>query len=246
MQRVLMMIIVPLIMMIFVPTYAKNELTLKDAIKIGLQNNYNIRIARNTAKISENNKGKGTAGFLPMLDLSGNYQINEVDEESNSPISFGKSNTDSWGGSISLNWMLFDGFSMFIDRKRFNDLAILGEYQAREIIENNVVSISRAYFDLVRQELLLDAAIESKNISETRLQKTKVRKDLGGVSSTDYLNAQVSFNNDKSALLNQELQVIVSRKQLNTLLGRDSGTPVNVAKNNDVLPLRWEYNDILE
>ncbi|MCP4634311.1 MAG: TolC family protein, partial [candidate division Zixibacteria bacterium] len=46
--------------------------------------------------------------------------------------------------------------------------------------------------------------------------------------------------------LNQELQVIVSRKQLNTLLGRDSGTPVNVAKNNDVLPLRWEYNDILE
>ena len=54
--------------------YAQDEMTVEDAIKIGLKNNYNIQIAKNTAEISDNNKGKGIAGFLPKVDTLGDFR----------------------------------------------------------------------------------------------------------------------------------------------------------------------------
>ena len=65
---------------------------------------------------------------------------------------------------------------------------------------------------------------------------------MGGVSSTDLLNAQVSFNNDRASLLNQELQVEIARKNLNISLGRDPITKILVTKKILIPPLT-ESND---
>jgi len=227
------------------PVYSQQPLTLEDAIAIGLENNYNVRIARNNAEISDNSSGYGPAGLLPSVNLSGNYQIVDTEEDSNSGSSLGNTDTESWGGAISLDWTLFDGFKMFIEMKKYIELARLGEYQARYLIENNVVAISRAYFNLVQQQQLLDAARETKDISETRFHKEEVRRELGGSSSTDYLNAQVAYNRDLSALLNRELNVITARKDLNILLGQDTDTQVEVVKEIAVKPLGLELTDIL-
>lgn len=221
-----------MLLFLLIPFVANSQdmLTAEDAIKIGLKNNYDIQIARNTAEIARNNAGLGTSGFLPTLDALGNYRLSSSEQETNSPIGFGNSTSQNLSGSISLNWTLFDGFQMFANRSRFNELAKLGDYQARYQIENTVVGILAAYFNLVQQEQLLDVAKNSRDVSETRLNKAKVRRDLGGTSATDLLNAQVSFNNDVSSVLNQELQVIIARKNLNILLGRDPATPVLVEK----------------
>ncbi len=220
------------------------ELTLDRAIEIGLKNNYSIQIARNNADISANNKGMGTAGFLPTIDASSNYHLGSTDEESNSVSSLLDYDTENKGADISMNWTLFDGFKMFIDRNRYNDLAKLGEYQTHDIIENNVVAISRAYFDLVQQEQLLDVARETRDISQTRLEKERVRNELGGASSTDLLNAQVAFNSDQSRLIEQELQTEIAREELNLLLGRDPATLVTVSKEIKVLPLTSSYDEL--
>ena len=53
---------------------AQDEMTVEDAIKIGLKNNYDIQIAKNTAEIAGNNRGKGTAGFLPKVDTLGDFR----------------------------------------------------------------------------------------------------------------------------------------------------------------------------
>lgn len=233
-----------LVLLFLSPLSAARGMTLGEAIKIGLENNYTIRMARNSADIAANNRAKGTASFLPSLDVSGNVQRSRSEEETNSPFSFGDSRARGWGGQVSLNWTVFDGFRMFADKKRYDELARLGEYQAREIIENAVVGISRAYFNLVRQEQLLDVARDSRDISEMRLKKERVRNELGGASSTDFLNAQVSFNNDQAALLTQQLQVTIAREELNLLLGRDPSTPVTVINEITIPPLESELAQI--
>jgi outer membrane protein TolC len=168
---------------------AQNELTAEDAIKIGVENNYSIRIARNTAEIIQNNTGKGTAGFLPVLNATGGYQYVNSQQETNSPLSFGNSDTR---------------------------------------IENTVLQILAADFNLVQQEQLLDVARNARDISRTRLEKEQVRRNLGSASSTDFLNAQVSFNQDQSTLVNQELRTIIARKDLNILLAQNPDTPIQV------------------
>jgi outer membrane protein TolC len=227
-------------------SFAQDYMTAEEAIRIGLKNNFEIQIARNDEKIARNNLGKGTAGFLPTLDLTGNYQKGKADQETNSPFSFGSTTSDNLGGRLSLNWTLFDGFGMFVNNDQYEQLATLGEYQSRNIIETTVVAILSAYFNLVQQEQLLDVAITAKEISKSRLDKEKVKQDLGSASSTDYWNAQVSYNNDNATFINQELRRLIAQNDLNVLLGRDVETPVQVAKQIIIPKFDYEYNEILE
>lgn len=219
-----------LILLFSTQMFAQTKMTAEDAIKLGLKNNFDIQIARNNAEIAKNNKGNGTANFLPTIDASGNFQYSTSDQESNSPFSFGKSTTDGYNGQISLNWTLFDGFQMFAAKRQFNALAKLGEEQSRNLIENTVVGILRAYFNLVQQEQLLDVAQNALAVSEQRLNKEKVRREVGGSSSTDLLNAQVSYNTDRSQLLNQELNIQIALKDVNILLGQKPDSKISVQK----------------
>lgn len=224
---------------------AQQVLTIEDAIRLGLKNNFDIQIARNDARIAENNRGLGTAGFLPSLDVLGNAQYLDSKQETNSPFSFGNSRAESWGGQILLNWTLFDGFRMFVDKGRFNRLAELGEAQARNIIENSIVGILAAYFNLVQQEQLLEVARNTLEISEARLNKEKVRRDVGGASSTDFLNAQVSYNSDKGSVINQELRVTVALNDLNISLGQKPDTDITVDKEINIPPLTPSFDELL-
>jgi len=224
--------------------WAQEALTLEDAIRLGLKNNYDIRIARNDAKVSQNNKGLGIAGFLPTVDATGNYNLADYDEDSNSSSSLDKFDTKNLGADVSLNWTIFDGFKMFAEKKKYDELSQLGQYQSRQQIENTVVAISRAYFDLVQQEQLLDVARETKGISNSRLEKERVGREIGGSSSTDYLNAKVAYNNDQSNLLDRELAVTVAHEELNLLLGQDPATPLTVSKEINIPSLDITLDEI--
>ena len=226
--------------------FAQKEMSIEDVISLGLKNNYDIQIARNNAEIADNNKTLGVAGFLPTLDASSGYQQSTSSVQTNSPFGFGDSDRETLNGQLQLNWTLFDGFKMFTDRKRYNQLADLGEFQARNIIENTVVAIMRAYFNLVQQEQILAVSENTMAISDTRLDKAKVRNELGGASSTDLLNARVSYNNDRAAYLNQQLNVEVAKKELNIILGRDPADSINIKETIIVEPLTLTYEEIIE
>lgn len=238
--------IIILISILWISVQAQQMLSLEDAIRIGLDKNFSIRIARNNVQIAENSRGLGTAGFLPSLDVQGNAQYIDSKQETNSPFSFGNSQTRSLNGQILLNWTVFDGFRMFVDNTRFNRLADLGEAQARNIIENSIVAILAAYFDLVQQQQLQEVARNTLEISETRLNKEKIRRDIGGASSTDFLNAQVSYNNDKASLINQELRVTVALKDLNILLGQKPDTPLAVEQEIKIPAVIKSFDELLD
>src|SRR5690625_6073525 len=58
------------------------HLTVEDAIRIGLQQNFGILIAENEAEIDRLNRTLGNAGFLPRLNLSGSREhIYETESE---------------------------------------------------------------------------------------------------------------------------------------------------------------------
>ncbi|MCB2204082.1 TolC family protein [bacterium] len=219
-----------LTLLLAVPTLrAQNLLTLEDAVAVGLENNYSIRIARNDAEIAENNTMRGSAGFLPTLDAVGNWSLARSEQETNSPFSFGNSNTRNAAAQLELNWTLFDGFRMFAENNRYNELARLGEARSRGNIENTVVSIVASYMSVVQQARILDALRHVLGISRTRFEKEKVRNELGG-SAMDFLNARIAYNSDSSAVLEQELQLLIAQQDLNILLGRDPDTPFDVQR----------------
>ncbi len=238
--------ILSIIFLFVYASFTQPLMTAEDAIMLGLKNNFDIQIARNQEEIAQNNNGKALSGFLPTLDASANLNYTESEQETNSPFSFGNSKTQRKGGQLNLNWTLFDGFSMFVNQDQFHQLEKLGEYQARNIIESTVVAILSAYYNLVQQEQLLDVARNTLDISGTRLDKEKVRQELGSASSTDFWNAQVAYNNDNSTLINQELRRLIAQKELNILLGRDANTQVQAVKQIVIPDLIYSPEEILE
>jgi len=240
-----MLIMLTLFVLLFSWSHGQDIMTAEDAIMLGLKNNFDIQIARNQEEIAKNNAGKSISGFLPTLDIKGNYLDQRSEQETNSPFSFGNSRSTNLNGDIALNWVLFDGFSMFVNYDQFHQLERLGEYQARNIIETTVVTILSVYYNLVQQEQLLDVAGETLEISKTRLERERVRKDLGSASSTDFWNAQVSYNNDQTQMVNQELRRLIAQKDLNTLLARNVDTPVQVVKQIIIPDLIYSYDEIL-
>ncbi len=244
-RKILVIKIVLMLLILALPLYAQEQMTVEDAINLGLKNNYDIQIARNDAEIALNDKGKGIAGFLPVIDTSNTLRYNSTNRITGSPLTFSESVTRIVGGQISLNWTLFDGFKMFVDKSRYNELATLGEFEARNTIENTVVAIMQAFFDFVQQEQLLDVARDTLEVSKTRLEREEVRSELGGASTTDLLNARVNFNNDRTVLLNQELSVEISRKELNILLAEDPAQPIRVKKEITIPSLDFPLDELL-
>ncbi|MBU1319059.1 MAG: TolC family protein [candidate division Zixibacteria bacterium] len=90
----------------------------------------------------------------------------------------------------------------------------------------------------------MEIARETQGISETRLERERIRNQLGGASSTDFLNAQVSFNNDQSDLLDRELRMSIAREELNVLLGQDPATIFTVSQEIAIPELSVDFEQV--
>jgi len=97
---------------------AQTVLSLEEAIKITLENNYSIQIVKKSAEISSNNISPGNAGMFPKVDLNGNNSSSNNDSKlklaTGLEIDKPGNISNSLAGRIELDWTLFDGFGMFI------------------------------------------------------------------------------------------------------------------------------------
>lgn len=204
---------------------AEEYLTLKKAIGIALKNNYSIRIAENKKEITENNVSIGNAGFLPTIDF--NLKYTEFDSKTNQQnnIQPFSSTTDKKYGSlyseIELNWTVFDGFSMFYDYEQFKEINQAEELKLRLSVENTIYQVINLYYDIIRQKELIRNTKLNINYSSERLRIIEEKYRIGSAAKLELLQNKVYLNDDKSELLNNELELSDLKVSMNTLLERD-------------------------
>ena len=202
-------------------------LVLEEAIRIGLEHNFSIRIARNQAEIAGNNRSIGNAGFLPLLSTTASRSRRIEDSKtsfSGNSIpdrDVDNAETTTTNASASLNWTIFDGLGMFTTYEKLTELEQLGEIRARLTIENSIAQIITAYFNIVRQQKILDVLQSTLEISEQRIRIAETKRDLGSGSEYDLLQARADYNADRAAVIRQEVFVNDAMVLLNELLGRD-------------------------
>jgi outer membrane protein TolC len=109
---------------IFLSRYSEAQVVynLNDCIRIGLDKNFSILVARNNESISDNNFTPGNAGYLPTVDLSGSY--NGISSNTTQNLSDGtqekstiKLNTTATAG-LNLGWTIFNGFNVSTTYKK--------------------------------------------------------------------------------------------------------------------------------
>ncbi len=214
---------------------AQQMLTLNEALKIALANNYAIQLAKNDAEIAKNSNYAGAAGMLPIIAATAS-QDNVVNNTAQKFLNGSENNKDAaksnqLNAGVELGWTIFDGLKMFATKNKLNQLQDIGELRMRLQIEQNFSRIMRAYFDISQNKKLLNAYKQSVKISNERLQQANDKYTVGKVSKTEVLKAQVDLNTDNSALMKQQNLLQNAKINLNQLLARDLMTDFEVEEN---------------
>lgn len=204
---------------------AQEKLTLQQAVELALKNNYDIQLRNNQASIAKNNVNLANAGILPSIN--GNFSNNHSVQNSEQTLANGtqqqqdNARNASTQYGLSLNWKLFDGFGMFANYNRLQNLQASNEISYRLTVENTVAEVMTTYFDLVRQEKQIQSLRTAVEVSQIRLKNSQAKFSIGKASKLDVLAAKVDLNTDTTALLRQQDTYAQSQTQLNFLLGRD-------------------------
>lgn len=198
---------------------------LKRCIELGLMRNYDIRIARNNEKISDNNYTIGNAGYLPTLDLKSGYSgtINDTKQEVREG-GLNKNNgihNQMLDAGIDLNWTIFDGFKIQTNYKRLNELKQMGELNTRLEVENFIANLTSEYYNYIQQNLRLKNLKSAVRLSKERFRITEARYEIGAGSRLDMQQAKVDFNSDSSLLIKQQEILYISRIKLNEMMAAD-------------------------
>jgi outer membrane protein TolC len=206
---------------------AQDTLSLEKAIEQGLEQNYQIRIARQDQRINQNNVARGNAGFLPTLRLTAdqNTEISNTTQEfiSGETINQNGAETESLNSRAELRWTLFDGFRMFTTYQRLKSIRKRGKAQFHQTVQEQVSAIIDQYYKLVQQKRQLATAQEALSLTRKRRSLAKTRMNIGAGSELAYRQVQSDYNADTASYLQLRQQLRNGKIRLNRLMG----TPVD-------------------
>lgn len=229
--------------------YGQEILTLEEAIRIGLENNYDIGIAKNDREILSNNYGFGKYQFLPNLDAvaSHNYDVEHIEQQrdpANPPIVTDGAKSNQFNASVNLEWTIFDGMGMFISYKMLNELQNTGNLNLKATITSKIAEISNAYYQIILEKEKIAVLENTLELSEKRQEIAKAIYEVGRSSKLEYLTAQVDLNADMSALIDQEEAYHNAKVNLNRIMGIKIDTDFEVV--NKIEPLERLDIKVLE
>lgn len=202
---------------------AQVQLTLDEAIIKGLENNFQIRIAKEQYNITELNNRWGTVGRFPSINLG----VSSVNRYDNTPVfdtsafeyERGDQYTNSLRPYVNLQWLLFDGLSVAMNKQKLDLLETYSLGYSTIVVENTLQSIILGYYLALLEDERLKVLESVKRLSGDRFNYEMMRKDLGSSVTFDVLQAKNSYFSDSTNFLLQQLRVKNAYLRLNLLLG---------------------------
>ncbi|MDR1055130.1 MAG: TolC family protein [Prevotellaceae bacterium] len=240
--------------LLFIPFIieAQETLSLKKCLEIAMQNNYSLKISRNTGEIAENNVSRANAGYLPTLSADASYSgtLNDSWQEnvSGEKISTSGIHNQTFNIGTNLSWNIFQGFRVSTTYDRLKELNAIGELDTQVSIETMIASITNEYYNYVRQKQRYFNFEYVLSLSRERLRITETQYQLGARSKLEVLQARVDFNADSSNLVNQQQVVLSSATNLKTLMGSTISLEEQIEVDTLAIDINstLEYNNLLD
>ncbi|PSL49732.1 outer membrane protein TolC [Chitinophaga niastensis] len=197
-------------------------LTLEQAIDVALKNNFDIRLARNTAELSANDYAYANFAFAPRLNATAGSTWSRTATKQEF-VNGSKRDTSGIKGNninanINLSWTLFDGLKMFATRNKLESIRSLGELAIKAQVQNSVATIIGGYYNIVQQKQQLRALAEQMSISEERVKLSDAKFSTGLAPKTDLLQSRVDLNAQKALYIRQQTLIEQSKALLNQLM----------------------------
>jgi outer membrane protein TolC len=217
MQKVIIVFVV--ILFTAVTVQAQDKLTLNEAVKIALQNSYDIQLVENNLAIAKNNNSLGVAGALPTISATAtdNKTLTTIEQKFADPSrNTTKSGVDGNALSAGLNAsvILFNGYRIMAAKDRLAMIEKQNGYLLQSQMQNTTAQVMQQYYNVVRQQAYLKTIEKSIEASQQRLEIVKTKQQIGVANQTDYLQSNLDLNALVQAKQNQLLIIAQAKNDL--------------------------------
>jgi outer membrane protein TolC len=189
---------------------AQNNLSLKEAVTIALQNSYDIKLVENTATIAKNNNNYGVAGGLPIVTANGTNNntlttINQTFPDPSRNTTRNAVDGSTLNGGLSATMILFNGYRIAATKDRLESIQKQTEAALQVQMLNTSSTVMQQYYNVIRQTAFLKTIEKSIEASEERVTIVKTRQEIGVANQADLLQSSLDLNALLQAKQNQLL-----------------------------------------
>ena len=213
--------------------FSQPLLTVEEAIATALENNFEIRLAKNDSAAAALDYQYRNAALLPRINLNTGLTINNNDQYqkfTDGAIRQRKGiRSENLNSGIALNWTLFNGGRLYATRERISALLETGTLAIKNNVINTIGQVITGYYAIVQQKQQLRALEEQLAINTERVKLAEYKLSIGSGTKPDVLQSKVDLNATKAAQLQQQNNIVLLKEQLNTLMGVTSGRRYDVA-----------------
>lgn len=224
-------ILTPLLFLIVSSVSAQEILTLETAVGAALEKSYDIKVAKMQQDVAEMQVFKGNAGMLPRVDLNANVgsAFNEVSQKLSNGSEINRFGTSlAPTTNVAMSWVMYDGKRMYATLDRLKGQGQLSQLQTRQMMENTVVNVMQAYYEVMRQKQTVAFLQTIIKYYEERLTITQQRWEFGKGSKLDYLQSKTELNTQNTQLVQAKNAVKNAKVTLNNLLVRPADQDFDV------------------
>jgi len=195
------------------------NLSLIEAVKKGLENNFGIRISEKDLDVAKNNNSWGKAGLLPTVSVGAN-QANRYDNSANQ-YTDGRDDVymNSLTPYLNLRMNLFNGFFVKISKQNLEHLQSLSEGNLQMTLENTVADIINSYNSVLLENEKLKVTEDLMKLSKDRYTYMLMKRKLGLSVTYQVLQEKNAFLTDSSNYLSQLMNTQNAMREFNKVLG---------------------------
>ena len=223
-----------------------SDLSIEDAVSIALKQNFDIQISQQYLESARINNSWAAAGMFPSLNV-GVAQTNRWDNRES------QINDDRQGSMtaglrpyIQLNWMLFNGFSVYIAKDKLELIEELSEGNAALVVENKIQAVVLAYYQNLKNKERLESINNVMTLSRDRYEYVQTKKQFGSSVTYDVLQAHNAYLSDSTNYLLQSLELKKSLLNLNLLMGVEKESVYNLTSDFVAVVEDYQYFDLEE
>ena len=201
--------------------FAQSELSLSDAIQVGLKNNFDILIVGKQKDIATKNNTYGNAGAFPSVTIGATQNNTYSDNDNPAAFINGLTESHTITPNANLNWTLFNGFNILSNKRKLELLEQQSFGNANLIVQNTVQAIILAYYQAVVDKENEKVLQQVKDLSRDEYLYAITKSDLGAGTTFDLLQAKDAYLTDSTNFINQQLAYRAAVRTLNTLLATE-------------------------
>lgn len=238
-----------LILLIVLPgcVAAQEPMTLEDAIQRGLKNNFDIQIQKNLVEIARNNNNPGQAGRYPTINLLLSSTNTLVTRVPANPFAVpGTSLSNSLPGQVDIGWVIFNGFSVSVNKEQLERLQQQSEGNASIVVQNTLQSIILGYSLVLLEKERLEVRKKLLELSRTRYDQVRLKKSVGSAITFDVLQEESNFLTDSGNLVLQSLNYRNAVRNLNVLINEKVDKTYSFPQPLRFTPPTFVYGDLEE